>query len=668
MGLLFVVLLLIFGGGAASLALHRNPLASKVAAVGVGGGCLLGLGFALMVLSQGVTLAASLPVPLPIGQCLFVVDPVTAVFLLPAFLICALASALLPARLAAQEGNTEYGRHGFFFALLVGGMVLVFTAADGVFFLLSWEVMSLAPFFLLSPKDRNSRERYSGWIYLVAAHLGALPLLLLFALMSVEAGGTAFAQFAAFSGWGGTGLLFLLALVGFGVKFAMVPLHVWIPEAYPAAPGHVAAVLAGAMVNAGVYGLVRILLLVGPPDVWWAYALMGVGGVSGLLGVLFALAQPDMKRTLAYSSVENMGIICLALGAGILASLSGKGAVALCFLAGGLLHMWNHSLFKALYFLGASAVQQGTGTTLISRLGGVQKRMPFAGGCMALASAAIAGVPPLNGFVGELLLYLGFASGALAVRGTDTALIFWAGLFVLAGIAGLALFCFTRLYGLVFLGSPRSSAVEHGQRAGDTWRLVMLTLSGLCLAAGLAAPWLFALLEPALNFLSLHMRLPAYLGDDGFVLITSVLRYLSSGSAILLALLGLAWLYKRRLLAKTSFTPGVTWDCGYRQPSARIQYSGGSFAQFPAQMMRSVLRPTMETPQIDPRENIFPRSAVAKMDVPDWPTALWSKLLFQGVARFAEAAKGLQHGLLNAYILYILIALLAALVWALGWS
>ncbi len=668
MAILFAVLFLLFGGALASLVLGKNPLACTVSAASTCAASLLGLGFSLTVLLEGATLTATLPLPLPLGYCIFTVDPIAAAFLLPAFLICALAAPLLPSRMLALERCTAYGRHGFFFNVTVGGMVLVLTAADGILFLLSWEIMSLAPFFLLAPEDRTAKDRYSGWLYLTAAHLGALPLLLLFALMCAESGGTTFMRFAALGGWSSPGLLFALALAGFGVKFAMVPLHVWIPEAYPAAPGHVAAVLAGALVNLGVYGLVRVIGLIGPPDLWWSYVLMAAGGVSAVLGVLFALAQPGMKRALAYSSVENMGIVCLALGAAMLAAQSAAGYAVPLLLGGGLLHMWNHSLFKSLYFLGASAVNQSTGSTRISQLGGLQKTMPFTGKCMAAASASIAGAPPFNGFVGELLLYMGFIAGAMSARGTEAALIFWAGLFTLAGVAGLALLCFTRLYGLIFLGAPRSSAVPHGNPAGPLWRTVLLTLSLLCLLAALAAPWLFPLLKPVLYGFVLSLRIPVDLPEASFALASSALLGTAAACAGLLALLGLVHLYRRRLLAKNPPEAGITWDCGFRLPSARIQYSGGSFAQFPAQVMRGFLRPELETPRLDERGEIFPRSAAARMEAPDWPTAVWGRLLFQGTAKAAETAKGLQHGFLNAYILYMLIALLAALVWTLGWS
>ena len=433
------------------------------------------------------------------------------------------------------------------------------------------------------------------------------------------------------------------------------------------------------------------------------------------------MTQPDMKRTLAYSSAENMGIIVLALGAGLLAGLHGAFFASVLLFSGALLHMWNHALFKSLYFLGASAVNQSTGTTSINLLGGLQKRMPFAGACMAAASAAISGAPPFNGFAGEALMYMGFIAGALATRGLESNLIFWAGLFTLAGIAGFSLLCFSRLYGLVFLGAPRSSAVLHGQAAGRRWRAAMALLAVFCLVSSLATPGLVLGLKPAVKNIMAAMSLPQYAVSprppsvagalppapghpDTFLAATAApyfeegdlvatdaaiarwpqtveraldkiepilarpLLYLSGANALLLAAFGLIFLYRRRLIARNSHEIGLTWDCGYRYPAARMQYTGGAFAEFPLQLLRALLHPTIDASNLTASGDIFPRTASARLESPDWPASFWQRLVFQSFARLADVAKYAQQGVVNLYILYILLALLAALVWALGWS
>ena len=270
--------------------------------------------------------------------------------------------------------------------------------------------MSLASFFLVMFDDEKESVRRAGWIYLVAMHLGTAFLLAMFLLLGQE---RRLAGFRAALGRARrrSGVLFLLAVVGFGTKAGFIPLHVWLPEAHPAAPSHVSAVMSGVMIKTGIYGLLRMLTLLGPPPAWWGWTLLGIGVVSGVLGVLFALAQHDLKRLLAYHSVENIGIIALGLGVGLLGISYGNPTMAALGFAGGLLHVVNHAVFKSLLFLGAGSVLHATGTGEIDRLGGLLKRMPVTGATFLVGAAAISGLPPLNGFVSEFLIYLGALAG-----------------------------------------------------------------------------------------------------------------------------------------------------------------------------------------------------------------------------------------------------------------
>ena len=666
--MLYAVLIILLGGGLASLFLGKSHNALTVASAAAMLASLLGFNVALSVFLEGSTLSGHLPLPLPLGRCLFHIDPLASAFLLPVFLLSAIGGALLPARIRALEEGADlpirYGRHGFFYCTLIAAMVLVLTAADAVFFLIAWEIMSLSPFFLISPQDKDSKERFATWIYLVAAHLGVLPLLLLFAAMSVEAGSSAFAALYAFDGWQSAGLLFVLAFIGFGLKMGLVPLHMWMPEAHASAPGHVAVLLSGTMLNLGLYGVLRVLTLLGFGAVWWAYVLMAVGAASGLTAIVIGLAQSDMKRTLAYSSAENMGIICLALGAGLLAGHNGATTATALLLAGAFLHMWNHSLFKSLLFLGANAVKETTHVTTSRLLGGLQKRIPFTGGCFAVGCAAIAGIPPLNGFMSELIIYLGFALGSEATSG-ESSLLFWVAFFLLGSIAGLAVFAFTRLFGLIFLGSPRSPASLEAREPEFALRGMLLLLACACLGISLGGPWVISSLEPLLSSFTLRLGLPAPLGPADFTLGEEVLRWYALCGLLLLVFFGLVALLRGRTVAANGSSGSPTWDCGYRLPAASMQYSGGSFSLSLALLLRPLLRPALRIPVI---RGLFPESEKAFMSSPDWPTDLWERLLFRPVAGLADKAKGLQHGLVNVYILYIFIALMTALVWALGWS
>ena len=665
----YCILLLLVCGGLVSLVLDSHATSLRAASVTICAASALGLIFTVPLLLDGATVSGALPLPLPLGRCPFKAAPLSAVFLVPVFFLSGIGGLLLPSRMKTlyrgAVDDVHYGKHGFFCCILVAGMLLVLTASDAVLFVIAWEVMSLAPFFVISPRDRNASERHAAWMYLIAAHLGALPMLYLFASMSVQAQSTAFFAFAAFSGWQSAGLLFLLALVGFGVKAGLVPLHVWMPESYSCAPAHVAVLLSGAMLNLGLYGILRVLSLIGLGELWWAYTLMAAGAFSGILGILLGLVQPGMKRTLAYSSSENVGIICLALGAAMLAVHRQAPVAAALLLAGMFLHIWNHATFKSLLFLGANAVEESTRTDSIRLLGGLQKRIPFTGGCMALGSAAIAGIPPLNGFMGELLIYLGMLVGSQATRGTESAFIFWGAFFMLGTIAGMAVFAFTRLFGLTFLGAPRSQDSHEAKEPDRLLKGSLLCLASLCILFSLCGPFLYKAFTPLFHSFTYRLAPSFALPDPALAFGERVLCWYALGGLILSALFGLALFIRWRAVRANGSAEGLTWDCGYRFPSARIQYSGGSFAHSLAAMLRPLVRARIETPKIS---GLFPAESEARTSAPDWPTLLWEKLIFHPIELLSDYAKSFQSGLVNIYILYIFLTLVLALAWALGWS
>ena len=671
----YCVLLLLFGGGLISLALGSRAASLRAASFSMCAASALGLAATLPLLLDGASISGALPLPLPLGACSFTVDPLSAVFLLPVFVLSGISGLLLPSRmlLLCQEnpvasgsaGNAHYGKHGFFCCLLSAGMVLTLIASDAVLFLIAWEVMSLVPFFLISPRDKDAAERHAAWMYLVAAHLGALPLLYLFAALTTESGSTGFFAFAAFEGWRNAGLLFLLALVGFGTKAGLVPLHAWIPEAHSCAPAHVTILLSGAILKLGLYGIMRVLTLIGLGDVWWAYALMGAGAFSGILAILLGLVQPGMKRTLAYSSSENIGIICLALGGAMLAMHLQAPTAAALLLAGVFLHIWSHAAFKSLLFLGANAVKDSTHTDAFRLLGGLQKRIPLTGSCMALGSAAIAGIPPLNGFMSELLIYAGFAAGSHAVHGREEAFLFWGGFFMLGAIAGMALFAFTRLFGLGFLGAPRSDAALEVREPCRLMQGALLFLAGLCVLMSLCGALLYTALTPLLHSFARRLSPAFFLPDGALEFGSSILLYYALTGLAITALFSLALLLRKRVVAVNGTAQSPTWDCGYTAPSARMQYSGGSFSHSLALLLRPLIRSRITKPAI---QGLFPAEQEARISTPDWSALLWEKLIFHPVELLSDYAKGLQAGLVNIYILYIFITLILALAWALGWS
>lgn len=649
---------LVLAGG--TLGLFCSGRVGRLAGpLGAMAGSGLGLAAALRLLALGEFPRLDLAWGLPFGSFALGFDPLTLLFLLPAFglgLVCALYGI----GSLAHEPERKVRNHWFFFNLLLAGLALVVTARDGFLFLLAWEAMSLAPFFLVSFHDDRSEVREAAWTYLVASHLGTLALLVFFAWLGNAAGSTHFdALAAAVPGLPQSWPLFLLALAGFGAKAGLAPLHVWLPEAHPAAPSHVSAFMSGALIKAGLYGLARTLALLGPGEAWWGGLLLGLGLASALLGMCQGLVQGQLKRLLAYSSVENAGVIGLGLGAGLLAARSGLPEAALLGVAGALLHVLNHALFKGLLFLGAGAVLHGAGTVELSSLGGLLKRMPRTGVFFLAGAAAIAAVPPLNGFFSELLVYLCLAKSGLGLASAGR-LAAWASLAGLALAGGLVLAAMAKAFGVAFLGEPRTPAAAGAHDPGRAETAAMALLAGGCLGMAVAAPWIVPALAPAAA-LTVHIPGPAAL---------EAARAASGllGAALLAALplpvLGLGlWAWRNRLLAGRSVGRGPTWDCGYVRPAARMQYSAASFADPLATALGPA--PGLEHDLVRP-QGLFPGRAAHRVAAPDRVMETLFRPAFAAVAWAAEHLKWLQHGRIPLYVLYILATLVAVLVWALA--
>lgn len=649
--LLALATLLATGAVAAGWRAERGS--GTIAAAGV----LVGSAFAAAPALSALAGTPPAPVawrwPLPFGAFALGMDPLSAWFVLA---LAALAPPAAVFGVGYLRGSPHPRRarvSWLGFNALIASMFLTLTARNGVLFLLAWEGMALSSFALVVYDYERDAARDAGWIYLVASHLGAAFLLAFFALLGR---GTTM-DFAAFPPPAAGGLLFALALIGFGTKAGFVPLHVWLPEAHPAAPSHVSALMSGAMIKMGVYGLFRALGFLGAPQEGWGWALVGIGAISGVLGVLFASAQRDLKRALAYSSVENLGIIALGMGIGLIGSAHGMTAVAALGYAGALLHALNHALFKGLLFLGAGAVRHGAGTLEIERLGGLLKRMPSTGAAFLVGAAAICGLPPFNGFVGEFFIYL--ASFRAALGNSTTAL--GAGMTTIVAlslIGGLAAVCFARAGGLVFLGAPRTKEAERAREAEAVMRGPMAFLAAACVVLGLGAPLGFLAVTPVV------MSLPFAPADAAQALDSASRPALgiALGGGVLAALTFAAWGACRRLLRGRETTRGMTWDCGYAAPTARMQYTASSFA---APLM-SVFAPFLRFAPRRPRlEKLFPGPSEFHGGVSDLFRRRLFEPLFRRVDQIAGRVRGLQHGRTQFYVLYVALTALILLVWKL---
>ncbi|SDF63760.1 proton-conducting transporter transmembrane domain-containing protein [Desulfovibrio legallii] len=675
---LFILALCLLAAAAAFCALMavRRPsravgrAANLAGACGAGAACLTGL-CAVGAGPWSAALSLQLPLGLPVGACVLGLDALSRLFLLPVFglgLACAAAGGL-----ALRHENPKHhnlGAHWFFFLMLLLGLALVMAARDAVLFLLAWELMSLAPFFLIDFNDGDSQVRDASWIYLVAAHLGAVALLAFFALLWQVSGSTLLLPGEGLpltpgqAGPGTLTALFVLAVLGFGAKAGLAPLHIWLPEAHPAAPSHVSALLSGAMINAGLYGLMRVPGLLAPAGAapeWWGWTLLLLGLTTGLMSILKAAAQSNLKRLLAYSSVENMGLMVLGLGAGLVGQANGNAWIAVLGCAGALLHMSNHAAFKGLLFLCAGEVLHAAGTVRMPLLGGLQRRLPLLGAAFAAGAAAIACLPPFNGFTGELALALSLLD-APALNGVERQMGLLLALAGLAAISGLAAALYAKAYGITFLGEPRSpfAAAAHPASWRTLWPLALP--AAVCCGGGLAGPWLLDLAAAAAQA---ALPLPPHLADAGRADLAQARQSLVAvaqvgGAGLVLVLL---LLLTRRLLLKKRVTASVpTWGCGFQDASPRIQYTDAGFTEPTARIFAPVMGLKV---RLELDSGLFPQPGELHVSAPDRLRSGLFAPLFAAVERLCNACKVIQHGKIHLYILYILAALVGLLVWGL---
>ncbi|MGD9856178.1 MAG: proton-conducting transporter membrane subunit, partial [Planctomycetaceae bacterium] len=494
------------------------------------------------------------------------------------------------------------------------------------------------------------------WLYIAASHLATLSVFGVFALKYSQPGSFAYSTLPDSTSTAALGMA-LLALFGMGTKAGLMPVHVWLPGAHAAAPSHVSAVMSGVMIKMGIYGIFRVASFFPAIPLSWGLMTLAVGTISAILGVAFAIGQHDIKRLLAYHSIENIGIIVMGLGLALVGRATGRAEWVLLGICGGLLHVWNHALFKSLLFFGAGSVIHGMGTRDLDVMGGLGRRMPMTATCFLIGAVAICGLPPLNGFVSELLIYVGLFGtlqtepGSMAVAAAFSAP-------GLALVGALAAACFIKVYGIVFLGAGRSEMTAHVHEAGPAMTGPMVLLAGCCVLIGVA-PVLFApLLEQAAASWSAADAGTAARVSQLSLLVLAPLVPVSLISSILIALLAVGTAVLLRRVGPSPSSP--TWDCGYAAPSARMQYSSSSFAQWLVDLFGWALRPRMHPPRV---ATLFPEDSDFESHVDD--TVLEGAV--HPVTRFLMwlfgLSRHLQQGSLQAYLLYILLIVVGLLLW-----
>ena len=549
------------------------------------------------------------------------------------------------------EAHPRSARSGrAWWSVLLLSLTGVLLSSNGLHFLVAWELFAVSSYFLITLERSRSGVRRAGWLYLAASHAATLGLFAFFALWAARTGSW---ELGPRRGDMALAPLFWLALCSFGIKAGLFPLHFWLPSAHANAPSHVSALLSGMVLKVGVYGLVRFSgWLPAPAAAGWVVA--GLGVASAVLGVAFALGQHDLKRLLAYHSVENIGIILIGLGFALVAADHGNPAWGALALAGGFLHVWNHGLFKSLLFLGSGSVLHATGTREMSRLGGLWRSMPWTAGLFALGAAAISGLPPLNGFVSEWLVYLGLF-GAVNVPGS-AALAAVPAVVLLAVTGALALACFIKVCGVVFLGAPRTTAAESARESGPLMRGPMVALALLCIAIGVAPVIFWPALARAVSQWNPNWSGAAVSPSLG------ALGACNAGLAVGGILAGLLlWQWARR----HGLRRATTWACGYAAPTARMQYTAGSFAGTITAWFAWILRPERHA---ECPENFFPSRARFEEHTPETVLEHLIEPAAGVVLRVSTAVRRLQHGRLQAYLIYLAagLAALALMAWLEG--
>ena len=581
MAAFFAGLALILAGGAAAVIARGRPRVADLGfAVLVPLGGVVSAVPALRVLAGREVESVRLASAVPGGVWVFGLDTLSAFFAVVFLGVGVVIAVYGVAYLREERGHRPVALAHLLVAVLLVALALVVTAQSVVPFLAAWELMGLSAYLLVVFESERGEARRAGMIYLVATHTGTLGLFVLFALWGVHAPDLTFASLAAAAPAlpRAGAVILLLGLAGFGVKAGLVPLHFWLPGAHAASPSHVSALMSGLVIKTGIYGLLRLLILMGPPPAWWGWTVLALGLASGVLGVLWALAQHDLKRLLAFHSVENIGIILLGLGVGALGSAYRVPAVAVLGYAGAVLHVLNHALFKSLLFLGAGAVARATGTRLLDRLGGLARALPVTWVTFLAASAAIVGLPPLNGFVSEWVVFQALLRGGVAHAPLRLAVFGAAGLGL---IGALALACFAKVCGVVFLGRARTPRDREPREAPAGMLGPMVVLAGACVFIGLAP--VFGV-TPALRA-GAAVAGAAGLGPNAVVRdVMASTQWISWGAGFLVAALGAGWLLRAVLLRSRPVRVAPTWRCGYARPSVRMQYTASSFA---APLLRS---------------------------------------------------------------------------------
>jgi hydrogenase-4 component B len=574
----------------------------------------------------------------------------------------------------AYEGRYSLRMIGAMFNILLLALSLQVMADNALTFLICWEAMSLSAYWMvLTENDQPGTVRAANW-YIAMTHAGFAALVAMFFILS---GGELTASFASMRLGAASftplmlNVIFLLAFFGFGTKAGIVPLHIWLPMAHPVAPSHVSAMMSGVVIKMGIYGLLRVALdLLDGGPVWWGGLILGVGALSAILGILYALMQTDLKKLLAYSSVENIGIILIGIGAGFIFHSYGLMTLAALGFIGGLYHAINHASFKGLLFLGAGSVLHAMHTRDMEDMGGLIKRMPWTAFFFLVGAASISALPPLNGFISEWIIFQALLGG-FTIAAPGISIILPVAVGMLALTSGLAAAGFVKAFGITFLALPRSHAAEHAHESPLSMKIGMGMLALTCLGLGLAPFVVVPIIGGALNGIggladtraafafNISLQTPAAFGQMSSTLVML-------GLLILFALIPLVM---KILRVNQKLRVSDSWGCGRVGQTPRMEYTATSFAEPLRRVFAELYRPSKElSVDFHPDSKYFVQSIEYKSDIRPWFEEFIYDPLLNKIREWSHRVRQLQSGSLHGYLAYLFIMLGLLLVSALLWT
>ena len=608
---------------------------------------------ALLALTGGPAPEILFYMNFPFGDTRFVMDSLSALFVLIFSLIYLPVSVYSYGYLRHYNNGKRERLHYISLSLLIASMMLVVTVTNAIMFLVLWEIMSLSSFFLVSFENEKPEVYDAAINYLIAMHVGVVFIISAFAFLSYSSGGNSFDDFRTVlnSDKWIADLLFFISFIGFGTKAGFFPFHSWLPKAHPAAPSHVSALMSGLMIKTGIYGILRFLVLIDHPSKTIGFTILVISAYTALFGILYAMNERDMKKQLAYSSIENIGIIGIAISVGILGFAFENTYMALLGFTGAILHIINHSLFKTLLFLSAGSVYINTHSKNMETMGGLFKRLPYTASLFIFASVAISGLPPLNGFISEFFIYYSMISGIKTSSVLFVTMI--AGFSLLALIGAIAVVAFTKAAGVIFLGTPRTDGTDHYSEQKSIV-LPMIFIALLMCFAGLLPHRVIGFTSGITSLLvksapgAEFSRIVSLASDLSIALIIFC--------GILVAIMALRLIMYRR--EKVEYFK--TWDCGYQGGNSRIQYTASSFSADTVYVTRPFL---INRVKLVKPEGIFPEKSSIKTEDIDITDIIIVYFIKKWIEKFFNAVSVIQSRTTQQYVIYVIIFIIVTFIW-----